>query len=96
MSNTRVLIVEDDEDLVHMLQYNLNRRGYQAIAALNGLSAWQMVEKEKPDLVLLDIMLPGMDGWQICKTIRSHGPHQTKGGVHYSRSGRQRSRHTGE
>ena len=72
MSDERVLIVEDDEDLVHLLEYNLSKKGYNTMAALNGLDACYLIEKEKPDLVLLDIMLPGLSGLEICRIIRSH------------------------
>ena len=72
MSNGRILIVEDDEDLVCMLEYNLSKKGYVTMSALNGLAACRLIEEERPDLILLDIMLPGMDGWQICRIIRNH------------------------
>jgi len=72
MSNGRILVVEDDKDLSHMLAYNLSKRGYHPMTAMNGLDACQIIEDEKPDLILLDIMLPGMDGWQICEIIRNH------------------------
>jgi two-component system, sensor histidine kinase and response regulator len=72
MSNGRILIVEDDEDLVCMLEYNLRSRGYATVSALDGLSACRLIEEERPDLILLDIMLPGMDGWQICRIVRNH------------------------
>ena len=72
MSDKKILVVEDDEDLVHMLAYNLSRRGYQPISALDGLLAYDLIEEEKPGLILLDILLPGMDGWEICKAVRRH------------------------
>ena len=72
MSEGRILVVEDDEDLAHMLEYNLAKKGYTALIALDGLTACSMIEKEKPDLILLDLMLPGLNGWEICKIIRSH------------------------
>ncbi|MBW1784781.1 MAG: response regulator [Deltaproteobacteria bacterium] len=72
MSNGTVLVVEDDEDLLHMLAYNLSKRGYHTVTALDGLVACQLIEEERPDLILLDIMLPGMDGWQVCEAIRNH------------------------
>ena len=72
MSNGTVLIVEDDEDLACMLEYNLGRKGYLTITALNGLNACRLIEANTPDLILLDIMLPGMDGWEICRIIRHH------------------------
>jgi len=72
MANGRILIVEDDEDLVSMLEYNLSRKGYVTMSALNGLTACRLVEEERPDLILLDIMLTGMDGWQLCRIVRNH------------------------
>jgi two-component system sensor histidine kinase/response regulator len=77
MSDERVLIVEDDEDLVHMLEYNLSKKGYTTMAALDGLDACYLIENEKPDLVLLDIMLPGLSGLEICEIIRSHDHEET-------------------
>ena len=72
MTKGKILVVEDDEDLVHMLTYNLGKRGYQTAEALNGMDACQVIEAERPDLILLDILLPGVDGWQICKIVRNH------------------------
>ena len=72
MSKGRILVVEDDEDLSHMMVYNLSKRGYHTMTALDGLVACRLIETEKPDLILLDIMLPGMDGWQLCEIIRNH------------------------
>jgi len=64
--------VEDAENLICMLEYNLSRKGYLTMSSLNGLPACWVIEEEKPDLVLLDIMLPGMDGWQICRIVRNN------------------------
>jgi len=72
MSKGKILVVEDDEDLVHMLAYNLSKRGYQTAEAFDGMAACQLIEAEKPDLILLDILLPALDGWQICKLVRNH------------------------
>jgi signal transduction histidine kinase len=69
MSDGKILVVEDDEDLVHMLEYNLTRKGYTTMAALDGLDACYLIEDEKPDLILLDIMLPGLSGLEICEII---------------------------
>lgn len=65
-------MVEDDEDLALLLAYNLNNRGYGTVTAFTGPDACQRVEAESPDLILLDILLPGMDGWQVCDIIRNH------------------------
>ena len=71
MSNGKVLIVEDDEDLAYMLEYNLGKKGYHSLTALNGQVACTLIEKERPDLILLDILLPDVNGWQICEIIRN-------------------------
>ena len=68
----RILVVEDDRDLVHLLEYNLAKKGYATMAALDGLTACRMIEEEKPDLILLDLMLPDLNGWEICRIVRSH------------------------
>ncbi len=68
----RILVVEDDRDLVHLLEYNLTKKGYTTTAALDGLTACRMIEEEKPDLILLDLMLPDLNGWEICRIVRSH------------------------
>ena len=67
----RILIVEDDEELNEVLQYNLRRSGYEVLQAWDGLEARQIIAREKPDLVLLDLMLPGVDGWEVCRSMRS-------------------------
>ena len=72
MPEGRILIVEDDRDLAHLLEYNLTKKGYTTTAASDGLTACHMIEEEKPDLVLLDLMLPGLNGLEICRIVRSH------------------------
>jgi len=72
MSKGKILVVEDDEDLALLLAYNFNSRGYGTRTALNGADACQLIDTEAPDLILLDILLPGMDGWQVCDIIRHH------------------------
>lgn len=66
----KILVVEDDRTLQETLQYNLNHQGYQVITAADGATAVEMSKKENPDLILLDIMLPGMDGFEVCRIIR--------------------------
>ncbi len=68
----RILVVEDDRDLVHLLEYNLTKKGYTTTAALDGLTACRIIEEEKPDLILLDLMLPDLNGWEICRIVRNH------------------------
>jgi signal transduction histidine kinase len=65
-----VLIVEDEPDVAELMRYNLAREGYATIIAESGDSAVEAALRSTPDLILLDIMLPGMNGWEVCQTIR--------------------------
>src|SRR5512135_927941 len=67
---TQVLIVEDDQTLLETLAYNLTREGYAVIRANDGISALNLAREHKPDLVLLDVMLPELDGLTVCRTLR--------------------------
>jgi len=66
----KILIIEDEEDLVKGLKLNLQDEGYEVKYAFNGKEGLEKALKEKPDLILLDIMLPGMNGLEICKELR--------------------------
>ena len=70
-----ILIVEDDENIQQLVGYNLAKAGYQVLYADNGEQALAMVRREDPDLLVLDVMLPGMDGYQVCKTLRREPRH---------------------
>ena len=70
MSNAKILIVDDDINICELLRLYLEKDGYEAEVVTDGLSAINAFNTTNPDLVLLDIMLPGMDGWQICREIR--------------------------
>ena len=67
-----ILIVEDEQVLADVLDYNLRRAGFLTEVAPDGLSACRAVGSRRPDLVLLDIMLPDLNGWEICRLIREH------------------------
>lgn len=67
-----ILIVEDEVDILMLLDYRLRRENYRTITATDGISACRLIEQEVPDLVLLDIMLPELNGWEICRFIRQH------------------------
>jgi len=66
----KILIVEDEPTLLDTLEYNLTRQGYQVYVAADGLSALEMARREHPDLIVLDIMLPGLDGFEVCRILR--------------------------
>lgn len=65
-----LLIIEDDADLVRALEVYFSRAGYDVIAAGNGLEGLQTLYSERPDIVILDIAMPKMDGWEVCRRIR--------------------------
>ena len=69
----RILVVEDERKAAEYLQKGLVESGYQVEVALDGLDARHLIEEERFDLVILDVMLPGIDGWQLIKLIRRHG-----------------------
>jgi DNA-binding response OmpR family regulator len=68
----KILLIEDDTDLYALLKYNLEKEGFQMVGAQTGKGAVELCRRERPDLALLDIMLPDSDGLDICKGIRSH------------------------
>ncbi len=72
MKKPKILIIEDEEDIVALIKLQSEIAGYKLIAETDGLNGWRAVEREKPDLVLLDIMLPGQGGLDICRKIKSH------------------------
>lgn len=66
----KVLLVDDEEDILDLLKYNLEREGILVFTAKDGAEALRMARKEQPDLVVLDIMMPGMDGVEVCNQLR--------------------------
>ena len=70
MKETKVLVVDDERRYRELLEMDLSRRGYRVYTAADGLRALQLVEETSPDLVLLDVMLPDLDGYEVCRRIR--------------------------
>ena len=66
----KILIVDDEPNIVIPLQFLMEQNGYSTLVAESGEEALELIAKEKPDLVLLDIMLPGVDGFEVCEIIR--------------------------
>ena len=66
----KVLIIEDEQPIVDILKFNLAKEGYDTLEAMNGLDGLNLALSEEPDLVLLDVMLPVMDGFEVCRKIR--------------------------
>ena len=69
MSN-KILIVEDDPNILETLKYNLGREGYDTLTAVDGVQALETARTSKPDLIILDIMLPKMSGFEVCRILR--------------------------
>jgi DNA-binding response OmpR family regulator len=65
----KLLIVDDEQDIVELLSYNLQLEGYEVVQAGNGVEALNQARKHLPDLILLDIMLPDMDGFSVCEIL---------------------------
>lgn len=70
MAGKRVLIVDDDQKTVELVKLYLNRDGYRVLTAYDGIEALRQAREGHPDLIVLDLMLPGMDGLEVCRTLR--------------------------
>jgi len=70
MAEEKILIVDDEEHIRELIKFNLENNGYKTICAGDGIEALKIARKELPQLILLDLMLPGMDGYDVCKEIR--------------------------
>lgn len=67
----KILIVDDEEHIVELLKFNLEVKGYKVLCAYDGVEGFNLAKEEKPDLVLLDLMLPGIDGIEVCRRMKS-------------------------
>lgn len=72
LSNKRILVVDDEEDILEFLSYNLSKEGAKVYKASNGIEAIAKAKKKKPDLILLDVMMPEMDGVETCIQLREN------------------------
>ncbi len=71
MPKENILIVDDEEDVLELVRYNLNKEGYRTETATSGEEAMTKARAKLPDLIILDLMLPGIDGLQVCKNLKS-------------------------
>lgn len=69
-NKARILIVDDEKDIIEFLKYNFEKEGFKVFSAFNGHEGKKVALKEKPDLIILDIMMPGMDGVELCQELR--------------------------
>jgi len=72
MKNKQIVVVEDEPDILEVLCYNLKREGYQVFESLDGREGLSLIEQKVPDIVILDLMLPGIDGLEICRKLKSN------------------------
>jgi DNA-binding response OmpR family regulator len=70
MPKKRILIVDDEPDLLEMVQISLEMEGYECLVAYDGFRGFERARKEKPDLIILDVMLPGMNGYKVCRLLK--------------------------
>lgn len=77
MGKERVLIIEDEMDLLDLLDFNITRKGFTTAGALDGAEGLKKAQDFKPGLVILDLMLPGLDGWEVCRRLKEEN-HETK------------------
>ena len=71
MGEGRILVVEDEEDIAELLRIHFTEEGYAVEVATRGAEALELTRKQLPDLIVLDILLPGMDGYAVCRELRS-------------------------
>lgn len=71
MSKAHILAVDDEEDILEVIRYNLEREGYKVTCAESGKKALALIRSQIPDLVLLDVMLPGLDGLDVCRQVKA-------------------------
>jgi Response regulators consisting of a CheY-like receiver domain and a winged-helix DNA-binding domain len=69
----KILIVDDEHTIVDILKYNLEKNDFETVCAFDGPEGLRLAREDDPDLILLDVMLPGMDGFQVCRTLREEG-----------------------
>jgi DNA-binding response OmpR family regulator len=69
---TSILIIEDDPEAAHILELSLKREGYKVSIAMDGMQGLSAIQTRRPDLVLLDLMMPDIDGFEVCRRVRSN------------------------
>jgi two-component system cell cycle response regulator DivK len=77
MSKKRILVIEDNHDNYELVRFLLEQAGYEILGAFDGLSGVKIAQEEKPDLILLDLAIPELDGWEVAKQVRANPETQT-------------------
>jgi CheY-like chemotaxis protein len=70
MKDKKIMVVDDNEEVISIVKTALEREGYRVVGVTDGMECLERVEKEKPDLILMDVMMPRLDGWEVCKRIK--------------------------
>ena len=91
----KILVIEDDPATSRLVEYSLRHEGYQVFTASNGLDGIRKALKEAPDLIILDVMLPGLDGFEICHRLRSEPDTATLPILMFSAKAQEMDRNTG-
>ncbi len=95
MDRKRILVVDDEIYIVHILEFTLTMEGYEVLTASDGEEALRRVEQDRPDLVVLDIMMPKVDGYEVCRRLREDEEFRTLPVILLSAKGRPIDRETG-
>ncbi len=77
MANEKILVVDDEEDILELITFNLSREGYKVFTANNGEKALKVAKSEIPDMIILDLMLPGIDGLEVTRALKSQDKTKT-------------------
>ena len=72
MAKDKILVIDDEKDILDLVEYNLKQNGYKVSCVATGEEALEAARSFQPDLILLDLMLPGVDGFDVCKDLKSH------------------------
>jgi len=91
----RILVVDDEIYIVHILEFSLTMEGYSVLTASDGEEALQVIERERPDLVVLDIMMPRLDGYEVCRRLRATEEYRSLPVILLSAKGRSIDRDAG-
>jgi len=73
MAKKRVLVVDDEEDILELIEHNLKNEGYEVQSVTTGENALRTASENTPDLIVLDLMLPGVDGLEVCRRLKENG-----------------------
>jgi len=73
LAKNKILVVDDEKDILDLVEYNLKQEGYKVTCVLTGEEALESISEKKPDLILLDLMLPGVDGFEVCRQLKRDG-----------------------